>query len=409
MEVGILQLKVMKKSIFTLVAACCAIPSLAQLNGDGYYRIQNAGTERYMSIVNNKIDNANKSAVKGGGSGYVYSMATVTGYENVISDAGSILYIESNNGSKYDFNIKGQGMYTYTLTGGMTLKIAQNSDKTYRLYGSQSGLTRDLSDVESTNEKECIYIAAKEDKAVFKWNIKPIDQTNEYFSISPEVLVDDKYYATVYFGFPVKVNSNMKAYYVKRTHTGTDLEEQVAEMTEISDGIIPPSTPAIVECASIWPTDNIVTLLKEEDVTTTYKDNKLKGQFFNYVKLTLSGKESSTSLGQELKNVTEYNEATMRILGNVDGKLGFVKATADDLYLGKYLKGNRCYLPVSKAGDDITLVDAEQFAVGIQNIATEESAQGKVYSLTGTLISENGMDNLPKGIYILNGKKVIKK
>lgn len=45
----------MKKTILTLAMACLAGHSVhAQLNGDGYYRIQNVKTSRYMSLCDNK-------------------------------------------------------------------------------------------------------------------------------------------------------------------------------------------------------------------------------------------------------------------------------------------------------------------------------------------------------------------
>jgi hypothetical protein len=46
---------------------------------------------------------------------------------------------------------------------------------------------------------------------------------------------------------------------------------------------------------------------------------------------------------------------------------------------------------------------------GINTISVEETHNSGVYTLTGTLIRKRNESsgNLPKGIYIINGKKVI--
>ena len=97
----------------------------------------------------------------------------------------------------------------------------------------------------------------------------------------------------------------------------------------------------------------------------------------------------------------------MRVLGNVNGKLGFV--TADDL---KYLPANKAYLPVSASGSSsasasIELVDAETYAAtGISNLTNEKTANEKgIYSLTGNKV--NSTENLPAGVYVIDGKKTI--
>ena len=410
MEVGII-IRNMKRLTAILIASFCIMPMFAQLNGNGYYRIQNVGSSRYMSIVNDRADATNKNAIKSGGSGNVFALKTVKDYSKIVSDPGSIVYMEKNGTSGSEYNLKGQGMYTYTLTGGMSLKVYDTKDgnNSYWLYGAQAGMTRFLQDIESTNDEENIKITSERDKAICKWFIKPIDQTNEYLGITPDVTIGDKHYTTIYYSFPIKLSSGMKAYYVKNTFAGTGIVNQVAEMAEIADGIVPAKTPAIIECNSTDPADNKVTLLNEGEVTASYK-NDLKGVFFSYVKLTLSGKENTTDLGKQLKNATTYDANTMRVLGIVDGKLGFVKASESNLNLGQYLPANKAYLPVYSAGDNITLVDAAQYSAGIENLTNDQTTKdSKVYSLDGICVgNENNFEELPNGIYIVNGKKMVK-
>ena len=44
----------MKKSIATLLSCAIAISASALINGDGYYRVHNAKTERYIYVLDDK-------------------------------------------------------------------------------------------------------------------------------------------------------------------------------------------------------------------------------------------------------------------------------------------------------------------------------------------------------------------
>lgn len=81
-------------------------------------------------------------------------------------------------------------------------------------------------------------------------------------------------------------------------------------------------------------------------------------------------------------------------------------------------KGYRAYLV---AASGVTLVKAlsidydgvdEEVTTGIDDIMadlTDPETTGKVYNLGGQLVSRNGLQSLPKGIYIMNGKKYVVK
>jgi hypothetical protein len=44
---------------------------------------------------------------------------------------------------------------------------------------------------------------------------------------------------------------------------------------------------------------------------------------------------------------------------------------------------------------------------GIDNVRIDANADQRVYSLDGRLVSTNGLNQLSRGIYIVNGKKVV--
>ena len=48
-------------------------------------------------------------------------------------------------------------------------------------------------------------------------------------------------------------------------------------------------------------------------------------------------------------------------------------------------------------------------ATGINDVRRDVDVIGRVYTLDGRLVSREGLDALPRGLYIVNGKKVLKK
>ena len=339
----------MKKTILTLIASIIAIHSFAQLGADGYYRIQNAGTGRYLSIVNNRVDDTNKNALMSGNMGNIYSLAT---FSDATSDPGSIIYIKKN-GTSYDLITQGMSTAKLLPAGASLALVNGNIDGAYNLAGKYSGFTLYLVDVGSGDEGNCK--TGKKNDAVGNWYIKPIDQTNEYFCIKPDLAVGDKYYTTIYTAFPFQLAEGMKAYYV------SDYFEKAAQMDEIESGIVPAGTPAIIECSSNNPSDNIVTPLTSANSNVI--GNKLIGLYFNYVRKSSKGGVATTDLAKYLMLFTvEYNASTMKVLGEVDGKLAMVDAPEDYLQFGKYLPANKAYLPIDIATKDyLPLLDKEGY------------------------------------------------
>lgn len=386
---------------------CAAFFNLAhaQLNGDGYYRIRNAHTGRYISVVNNKVDSQNKSLwqVANGGA-HIYALKTMKPFSRVVSDPGSIIYIEKNGNDGYI--LRGQGLDTKNLTGGRYLKIysSRTKDGAYWLYATDSGTSAYLKDKEDIldeigNTGYALANTSRTEPEV-DWELLPIPENGgeQYFGIMPEVNIGDKYYTTMYAGFPFVLGEGMKAYYIKNTG------DIIAEIAEVSGTIIPAATPVILECSSADPEINRVTLLS--NYSGTVQGNKLKGIYFSYVMMSINGGESTTDLANELRNVIPYDPMTMRVLGNVEGTLGFV--TAQDL---TYLPANKAYLTVAaNAAENLKLVDADTFA-GIYTI-TEKSEMNRqgVFTLTGIrLRDDSSTRGLSNGLYIIDGKKIVVK
>ena len=246
------------------------------------------------------------------------------------------------------------------------------------------------------------------------WEIKPIDQTNEYLGIKPEsdIKIGDKYYTTFFAGFPIRLSEGMKAYYVNRNTT------QLAEMIEIKD-IVPAETPVILECNSLNPAENKVSILLPQDAPATIPDNKLIGIYFCFAKMKgNTNNENTSSTYLEIRNVVNYDPSTMRVLGEVDGELALVVAKDEQLVVtdqGKYVPANKAYFPINEAdakasANGIKLVDTAAYIAGIDDIEMDEKVvKPGVYTLAGNKVKENNStEGLSKGVYIVNGKIVIK-
>jgi len=385
----------MKRVSTILFVAALTLPSFAQLNGDGFYRVQNAPSKRYATIVDNK---AEKKEITSTSNADLYALNTKN-FEDVVSDPGSIIYIEKSGDNGYI--LRGQGMDTYKLSG-LYLKIhsSYEVEGAYYLYGTKvvagAPMTRYIK--EAYNSAFNFYYMATEIKRNINscsWNLIPVTESeSQYFGVKPEIEVGGKYYTTLYTSFAYQLSTGMKAYYIKHNN------EEMAEMTEIEGGLIPEATPVIIECTSNKVADNKLTPLSSTSKSNI--QNTLKGVYFcNVIKWAMDDEEE---IEHPNWNTTKYDAAKMRILGNINGKLGFVKA--DNL---KYLPANKAYLPVqANASSNIELVDEATYAAGIEDIATKDNTSSKgIYTLTGSKIKTENKEGLPAGVYIINGKKAI--
>ena len=72
------------------------------------------------------------------------------------------------------------------------------------------------------------------------------------------------------------------------------------------------------------------------------------------------------------------------------------------------MKGFRAYFNVPSNTSAAALnINIDGETTGINNIETETTVNGKVYNLNGQYVG-NSLNGLKKGIYVVNGKKVIK-
>ena len=87
----------MKRFLLIFLSFLSIQVSFANFQGDGYYRVKNVASERYITVRDNKgsVNPTTTSADLG-------AVELYKGFDNVVSDPGSILYIsETAYGFKF--------------------------------------------------------------------------------------------------------------------------------------------------------------------------------------------------------------------------------------------------------------------------------------------------------------------
>ena len=227
-----------------------------------------------------------------------------------------------------------------------------------------------------------------------KWILELVGEDNtNYFGVAPANKMkgkNGKYFTTLYTDFPMKVVDNINAYIVESIGT-TGAEKGYAQCKKIAskNDIIPAQTPIVLECETTASASN--RLLPLANTTPAPTNNILKAVFFD-----------------EAKNTIETAGKTVRVF-NINPKTAVRNPLGFYRYKGATIKGNRAFLLVdaNASGSKLDGYDMEEegTADGIDEVttATVETATNAVYyDLQGRRV-----DHPVRGIYIVNGKKVI--
>lgn len=225
-----------------------------------------------------------------------------------------------------------------------------------------------------------------------KWIIEPIgENSNNYFGVTTADKMkgkNNKYFTTLYTDFPMKIIDNINAYVVESVGTIGE-EKGYAKCTKIaSQGeIIPAQTPIILELETTQSNANRLLPIASSNTIST--NNILKAIFFD-----------------EAKTTVETNGKTIRVFNinpntSVRNPLGFYR------YRGTTVKGNKAFLLVDANTSGAKLdgydMENEETTAGIEEVATPKTNNETVYyDLQGRRVEKPN-----RGIYIVNGKKVI--
>ena len=366
------------KKLITYILLFVSTITNAQLK-NGFYRVHNYATNRYVYVYDNtgKINVSTTSADMG-------AIQLWKDHNRTISDPASIVYAEQKGGNVY--NLHSQGTSVYEIIG-YNVMIYPKGDA-YQLYAEG----KYLADDETSNVPDGqLGTIAKGDYR--KWVAEPLDLETNYFGIAPNFTIENKHYEPFYADFAFNfANEGMKAYYISEVY------KHIAVIKEIKSEIIAANTPVIIECGSSEPSSNKLNLYINQG--DKINNNLLKGVYFNNERRPKS-KDART----------KYDASTMRVLGiTSEGKLGFVVSNEE------FLAANEAYLKVSTdTPEELILMTEDELndykkteqGQSIGSIKIKDSIKG-VYSITGVKVADELNETLPKGIYIVNGKKIIR-
>ena len=327
-------------------------------------------------------------------SSFVYVYPT-TGYYRIKSSGfrGSPRYITGENGTKlvttdtdgpgtvikltgtfptYTMSVEGLNVQMFEAVYGAkaTLGNAAGYNMTYEVI--EPGYVRIL------NWYNTLYFQESGSYDVIGWSF---DNRASYWAIEEAITVDislnsdgagtPNYYATLCLPFDVTI-SGANAYTLSKS--GNYLVS-----TAVTDNKVPAGTPV---------------LLKGTSATATATINS--GAAFN------SGTPLSCALtGTYVDLPVEKTDGISNdyYLGIKDSKVGFYK------WSGTTLKANRAYLTQSAAAEvmSFVLLFDDDDATGIASPIEETGEGSSIYNLSGQRVSK-----AQKGIFIVNGKKVLK-
>lgn len=174
---------------------------------------------------------------------------------------------------------------------------------------------------------------------------------------------------------------------------------------------------------NILKAEGMVREYADEDVTNqTIIFKKVEGNMIAGVPYLIKPTEDITSLAFEGVTITAAEGNLQGKAYGICGTLGkyAMKTDGTELFLnaaGKFvapaaatntMKGFRAYFMVPKGSSAAAInINIDGETTSINNIETEATVNGKVYNLNGQYVG-NSLNGLKKGIYVVNGKKVIK-
>ena len=234
------------------------------------------------------------------------------------------------------------------------------------------------------------------------WILEEVNNTN-YFGVKPSANMrgrDGKYYTTLYVDFPFKIVGDVKAYTIEGVDAKNAQGYYFAKVKELAQqgDTVPAQTAVVLECNSTNPVDN--QLLPTGDEKPKTSNNRLCGTFFGG---SINGLTVKDGAGNDY-NVTHDNIRAFNI-NTADSRnpIGFYK-----------VKNNVTNIPGNKAFLVLTSTEAQAKSfvlefedggtTGIETIENSKNStdDGVYYDLQGRRV-----ENPTRGIYIVNGKKVV--
>lgn len=289
-----------------------------------------------------------------GGDGDYYIKNVNSGKSIVLTPGAFSGSLQETSSTPFRFSKQGDDLITFGL-------VAWNNQNTDRATLVIKTSDADFNAYAKSSDQSGNYIGAYNDFGAAvpsKWNIVEATSVN--------LTIGSTGYATAYFPFAVTIPDGVKAYTVSAAAAGK------ATLSPLTGGTIPANTGVILSGdAKTYPF-----------AITTSTVSKVEGNMLDGVTMA-----------------TDLDPETSYILANGTNGLGFYKVDSND----KTLAANKAYLVVSNAADASYSLKLDGAVTGIQSV--ENAAENApAYDLQGRRLPQ-----VPtKGLYIQNGKKIMK-
>lgn len=234
------------------------------------------------------------------------------------------------------------------------------------------------------------------------WILEEVNNTN-YFGVKPSANMrgrDGKYYTTLYVDFPFKIVGDVKAYTIEGVNAQNAQGYYFAKVKKLAQqgDVVPAQTAVVLECNSTNPVDN--QLLPTGDETPQTSGNRLCGTYFG---AAINGLEVKDGAGNAY-NVTHDNVRAFNInTADARNPIGFYKLNS----AVTSVPGNKAFLVLTSTEAQaksfvLSFDDGETTDIEIINVEKNAAEDGVYYDLQGRRV-----EHPTRGIYILNGKKVV--
>ena len=314
-----------------------------------FYRLKNAASGNYM------CGNANDVKLLADGSS-VHTTIFYLGENNTL--------LSYNSGRYLDCSAKGYSGVGVAITGEFAMAYggAQANVITYKNNGySTYGAGADGADIDRGSSAP--------NHIGYNWELEEVT----WLPIPVNV---EAGYTTIYS--PVELELSQGRF---KAYTVSEVSETYATLTEQT--VVPAGVGVVLEYQDGATIENDCVYLRIKENETTGVTSELLGTYAD-----------------------EYISADAYVLSMVDGVVGFYKATMNQQENSAFLNnGFKAYLPATTAEARFLVFNfGDDNATAIENIQGAENATNAVvYDLAGRRVQ-----NAQKGIFIVNGKKVVK-
>ena len=300
-----------------------------------------------------------------------------------------------------------QGQTYYLMSGGLKKITVGNkaydpANPTGTSHNEYDGAAPKFDFVNNNTTDQWFGAELPEVKDAAMWILEKVDDTN-YFGVKPSTNMrgrDGKYYTTLYVDFPFQIKGDVKAYTIEGVEAKNADGYYFAKVKKLAQqgDVVPAQTAVVLECNSTNPADN--QLLPTGDEIPETSNNRLCGTFFGEA---INGLTVKDGAGNDY-NVMHDNIRAFNI-NTADSRnpIGFYKLNNTVTTI----PGNKAFLVLTNAeaqAKGFVLEFEDGGTTGIETIENSKHSteDGVYYDLQGRRV-----ENPTRGVYIVNGKKVV--